>query len=78
MKLETLHDLFVDELKDLYNAEHQILKALPKMIKAATSPELSSAAFEEHNEVTEVQVRCRSAALTTVNLPLCLIRLLRT
>lgn len=56
MKLETLHDLFVDELKDLYNAEHQILKALPKMTKAATSPELS-AAFEEHNEVTEVQVQ---------------------
>src|SRR5579862_2983611 len=55
MKLETLYDLYVDELKDLYNAEHQILKALPKMIKAASSPELG-AAFKEHNEVTKGQV----------------------
>lgn len=56
MNLESLHDLFVDELKDLYSAEHQILKALPKMIKAASSPELG-AAFEEHNEVTKEQVQ---------------------
>jgi ferritin-like metal-binding protein YciE len=56
MKLNSLHDLFVDELKDLYNAEHQILKALPKMVKAASAPELA-AAFEEHNEVTKEQVR---------------------
>jgi ferritin-like metal-binding protein YciE len=55
MKLTTLYDLFVDELKDLYNAEHQILKALPKMIKAASAPELGEA-FEEHNEVTKGQV----------------------
>ena len=33
MPLDSLHDLFVDELKDLYNAEHQLLKALPKMAK---------------------------------------------
>ena len=37
MKLETLHDLYVDELKDLYDAEHQLLKALPKMAKAASA-----------------------------------------
>ena len=37
LKLETLHDLYVEELKDLYNAVHQILKALPKMIKTATA-----------------------------------------
>jgi ferritin-like metal-binding protein YciE len=55
MKLKTLQDLYVDELKDLYNAEHQILKALPKMIKAASSPELA-AAFEDHMNVTEGQV----------------------
>ena len=36
MKLKTLHDLYVDELKDVYNAEHQLLSALPKMAKAAT------------------------------------------
>ena len=36
MAIATLHDLYVEELKDLYNAEHQILKALPKMAKAAS------------------------------------------
>ena len=42
MKLKTLKDLYVMELKDLYNAEKQIVKALPKMAKAATSPELKA------------------------------------
>jgi len=55
MKLETLHDLFVDELKDLYNAENQLVKALPKMAKAASSEDLRTA-FEEHLEETENQV----------------------
>ncbi len=47
MKLETLHDLYVNELKDLYNAEHQLLKALPKMAKAASDPQLVKA-FNDH------------------------------
>ena len=47
MKLETLHDLYVDELKDLYSAEHQLLKAIPKMAKAASSPQLAKA-FTAH------------------------------
>jgi ferritin-like metal-binding protein YciE len=55
MALETLHDLYVDELRDLYNAENQLLKALPKMAKAASQPALK-AAFEEHYEVTRGQV----------------------
>jgi ferritin-like metal-binding protein YciE len=55
MKLKTLHDLYVDELKDLYSAEQQILKALPKMIKKATATELADA-FEEHLKVTQSQV----------------------
>jgi len=55
MAMETLHDLYVEELRDLYNAENQLLKALPKMAKAATTPELK-AAFEEHFEVTRGQV----------------------
>jgi ferritin-like metal-binding protein YciE len=55
MSLDSLHDLYVNELKDLYNAESQLLKALPKMAKAADSPELR-AAFEEHLEVTRGQV----------------------
>ena len=56
MKIETLQELFVDELKDLYSAENQIIKALPKMIKSATSDELRSA-FEEHLEQTKGQVQ---------------------
>jgi ferritin-like metal-binding protein YciE len=56
MKLESLHDLFVDELKDLYNAETQLLKALPKMAKAAASEELRTA-FEDHLAETEGQVQ---------------------
>lgn len=55
MKLESLHDLFVDELKDLYNAEVQLTKALPKMAKAAASEELRTA-FEDHLEETEQQI----------------------
>ena len=55
MSLNTLHDLLVDELKDLYSAENQLLKALPKMAKAATSPKLK-AAFEDHLEQTEIHV----------------------
>ena len=54
-KLKSLDDLLVHELQDIYNAENQILKALPKMIKAASHPELQSA-FEEHLEQTEGQV----------------------
>jgi ferritin-like metal-binding protein YciE len=50
----TLKDLYVDELKDLYDAEHQIIKALPKMIEAASSEELQSA-LTEHLEITRTQ-----------------------
>ena len=42
-----LKELFVDELRDLYNAENQLVKALPKMAKASESPELK-AGFEDH------------------------------
>jgi ferritin-like metal-binding protein YciE len=55
MQMESLRDLLINELKDIYSAENQILKALPKMAKAATSEELS-AAFEEHLEQTRGQV----------------------
>jgi len=50
-----LEDLFLDTLKDIYYAERQILKALPKMAKAATSAELK-AGFEQHQAETETQV----------------------
>src|SRR5437764_6099099 len=55
MALGSLHDLYVDELRDLYNAENQLLKALPRMAKAASDESLR-AAFEEHLEVTRGQV----------------------
>ena len=51
----TLHDAFLDELKDAYDAEKQLTKALPKMAKAATSAELR-AAFESHLEETRGQI----------------------
>jgi ferritin-like metal-binding protein YciE len=52
MSLDSLEKLFVDELKDIYNAEKQITKALPKMAKAAESPELQQA-FTKHLKETE-------------------------
>ena len=52
---KTLDDLFLDTLKDIYYAEKQIAKALPKMAKAAQSPELK-AGFEHHLEETEGQI----------------------
>jgi ferritin-like metal-binding protein YciE len=51
----TLHDAFVDELRDTYDAEQQLTKALPKMAKAATSPALRNA-LETHLEETRVQI----------------------
>ena len=52
MKLNTLEDLYVHELKDLFSAEQQIVKALPKMAKAASSKELA-VGFQEHLEQTK-------------------------
>lgn len=52
MKLETLQDLYIHELKDLYSAETQIIKALPKMVKAATHPKLADG-FKQHLEQTK-------------------------
>ncbi|WP_423065039.1 ferritin-like domain-containing protein [Devosia sp. CN2-171] len=49
---KTLDDLFLDTLKDIYYAEKQIVKTLPKMAKAATSPQLK-AGFEQHLDETE-------------------------
>jgi ferritin-like metal-binding protein YciE len=56
MKLNSLRDLYITELKDLYNAEEQILKALPTMMEAASSPELRNA-FAQHLEETRMQVQ---------------------
>jgi ferritin-like metal-binding protein YciE len=52
MKVESLHALFIEGLQDLYDAEKQVLKALPQMAKAAQAPDLRRA-FEEHLTQTE-------------------------
>ncbi|MGB8889503.1 MAG: ferritin-like domain-containing protein [Candidatus Korobacteraceae bacterium] len=56
MTKDSLRELYVDELKDLYSAEKQLTKALPKMAKAASSEELRSG-FEEHLEQTKGHVQ---------------------
>mgnify|MGYP001047280725 CR=1 FL=1 len=56
MELETLQDLYIDELKDLYSAENQLLKALPRMAKAATHKDLKKA-FMTHEKQTREHVK---------------------
>jgi ferritin-like metal-binding protein YciE len=55
MKLDSLYKLFVEQLRDIYNAENQLLKALPKMAKQASSDELRQG-FEDHLEQTREHV----------------------
>ena len=55
MKLSSLQDLFVEELRDLYSAENQLLKALPKMAKGATSKPLQNG-FQKHLKQTQIHV----------------------
>lgn len=55
MRLKDLHSLFLHELKDLYSAEKQLTKVLPKMAKAATNEDLRRA-FQQHLEETESQI----------------------
>jgi ferritin-like metal-binding protein YciE len=55
MALETLQDLFLNELKDIYHGEKQLLRALPRMGRAAQSPDLQ-AAFAKHLRETEGHV----------------------
>jgi ferritin-like metal-binding protein YciE len=56
MEIDSLRKLYVEELKDLYSAEKQILQALPRMAKKASNPQLK-AGFEEHLRQTEEQVK---------------------
>jgi ferritin-like metal-binding protein YciE len=56
MKIASLRDLYIEQLRDLYDGENQIIKALPKMIESTESEELSSA-LEEHLEVTRQQAQ---------------------
>jgi ferritin-like metal-binding protein YciE len=56
MQLQNLHDLFVEQLQDLYSAEQQLVEALPKMANASSHEELRDA-FEHHLEETRGHVR---------------------
>jgi ferritin-like metal-binding protein YciE len=67
-KLSSLDDLLVHEMQDIYNAEGQILKALPKMVKAASNPDLKRA-FEEHRVQTEGQVDRLEQAFKLLGVP---------
>lgn len=66
--LKSLEDAFVHELQDMLSAENQLVKALPKMAKKASSPELKSA-FEEHAKVTEQQVERIKQVFETLGKP---------
>src|SRR5512133_2731635 len=66
MPNESFKQLYVDELKDLYSAENQLVKALPKMAKAATSEELGEG-FEEHLEQTKGQVQRLETIFQSLN-----------
>jgi ferritin-like metal-binding protein YciE len=55
MSVETMQELLIDELKDLYSAEKQIVRALPKLAKDASTPELQDALLR-HLEETKGQV----------------------
>jgi ferritin-like metal-binding protein YciE len=65
MKNNTLRRLFIDELRDLYDAENRLVKALPKLAKAAESDELRSG-FEEHLEQTKGHVERLKKVLTSL------------
>lgn len=66
MKLESLQNLFVEQLRDLYDGEQQITNALPKLIEKSTSPELRNA-LQEHLDITRQQIRRLDQIFQTLN-----------
>jgi ferritin-like metal-binding protein YciE len=68
MSLDNLEDLFLDEVKDVFDAEKQLVKALPKLAKAATSAELK-AAITNHLEETKVHVERLEKVFTLLKKP---------
>lgn len=68
MKVTTLKELFVEELKDIYHAEGQLIKALPKMAKAASCEELK-AGFEEHLEQTREHLKRLETIFESLEMP---------
>ena len=67
-KIASLEDLFVDQMKDLYNAEKQLTRALPKMAKASNAPELRQV-IERHLEVTKRQAERLEKLFEEMGLP---------
>jgi len=65
MQLQNLHDLFVEQLQDLYSAEQQLVEALPKMANASSNEELRDA-FEQHLEETRGHVRRLEEVLSQI------------
>jgi len=68
MQMENLQDLLQEELKDVLHAENQIVKALPKMIKNASNPDLQSA-FEQHLEETREHVNRLEQVMGLLGMP---------
>jgi ferritin-like metal-binding protein YciE len=64
--MSTLHDAFIDELRDTYDAEKQLTKALPKLAKAASNPQLRDA-FETHLEETQGHVERLEQVFTSLD-----------
>lgn len=65
--MATLHELYIEQLRDLYNAEQQLLQALPKMASAATNKELQEG-FEDHLEETHEQVQRLDTIFAELNM----------
>ncbi|HEY0565582.1 MAG TPA: ferritin-like domain-containing protein [Terriglobales bacterium] len=66
MNVDNLHQLFVEQLRDLYDGEQQITRALPKLIEKASNPQLKSA-LEEHLQVTRSQIDRLEGIFTQLN-----------
>ncbi len=66
MKMNSLEELFVDTLKDLYDAEHQLIEALPKMSEAATSQDLKKG-LQDHLRVTKEQTKRLEQVFSEIN-----------
>jgi ferritin-like metal-binding protein YciE len=69
MKIHTLEDLFVEQLRDIYYAEHQLAKNMPDMAKNATDPSLKKA-FEKHLEETKGQILVLEDVMQSLDLPI--------
>jgi ferritin-like metal-binding protein YciE len=68
MAVRSLQELFIEELRDMYHAEKQLARALPKMAKAANSERLQQA-FQEHTEVTKAQIERLQQVFESISSP---------